>query len=37
MLNIEIDPTVGSKLMSHFSRYSALARQEILINELGIP
>jgi hypothetical protein len=25
MLNIEVDPTVGSKLMSHFSRYSALA------------
>jgi hypothetical protein len=37
MSNIEVDPTVGSKLMAHFSRYSGLARQDILFNELEIP
>jgi len=36
MSNIEVDPTVGSKLMAHFSPYSGLARQDLLFNELGI-
>jgi hypothetical protein len=33
LLNFERDPTVGSKVMAHFSGYSSLGRQDLLFNE----
>jgi hypothetical protein len=33
MKNIDGDPKAGSKVMAHFSRYSGLARQDLLFNE----
>jgi len=32
MKNIEGDPTVGSKVKADFSRYSGLARQDLVFN-----